>query len=58
MAPNSVFDDYQAAMSPKDCSLAGAIKPWQNASAHGFLFLKYARNTVLRGHYSGRGARR
>ena len=47
MAPNSVFDDYQAARrSPKIVHFAGAIKPWQNASCDmASYFWKYARNT-------------
>ena len=47
MAPNSVFDDYQAARrAPKIVHFAGAIKPWQNASCDmASYFWKYARNT-------------
>ena len=47
LAPNSVFDDYQAARrAPKVVHFAGAIKPWQNASCDmASYFWKYARNT-------------
>lgn len=46
-APNSVFDDYQAARyAPKIVHFAGAIKPWQNASCDmASYFWQYARNT-------------
>ena len=57
MAPNSVFDDYQAARrSPKIVHFAGAINLAERQLRHGFLFLEVrAQHSILRGYYSGHG---